>query len=71
MKVAALPDHNKPWNLPHCEATVGKVTQYYRARMGQSDQCLLKAHYEIDGKLYCERHAGQLLLDYAIKQGEI
>jgi hypothetical protein len=47
------------------------MTLHYRMRAGQDDGCRLLAHYEIDGKVYCDRHAGSILLAYATKQAEI
>lgn len=47
-----------PWMTEHpCVGDVGELIK----RRGNAC-CSLKAQYEIDGKLYCKRHAGALLI---------
>jgi len=54
-----------------CSSTVGNQTVNYRSRINQDFDCRLKARFRIDGKFYCDRHAGLMVLDFAVKKGEI
>lgn len=60
-------------DLPSCDAQVSGQTAYWRARVQRDNRCDLKAHYLIDGKRFCDRHAGKIVIAYVIERegGEI
>lgn len=58
----------QPWRRERCQADVGLSTQRYRYLTNEANMCCQRvAVHEIDGKRYCDMHAGRELVEAAYK----
>lgn len=53
---------------PRCEAS--KKVPYARGSFGSYERCANLATHEINDHFYCKRHAGELCLDFTMKQSK-
>lgn len=55
---------------PRCEAQVKDPTVRWRERNGEDSVCRWPAHFVIDGKTYCIRHAGERALAHLLEPSQ-
>lgn len=68
--ITRLPRPARYWQAPRCHGEVKDGTKRWRDHAGRDYRCDRKAIFEVDGRKLCQLHAGDVLIERALRQME-